>query len=160
MGWRTSAASRRYGQQPPRESLTLVRLLRRRCANAEQFGIRQRIYGSGGGAVVVVQHAAQALAALGLTCVAEIARLWADELVRQALMMTLAAMRGSNLANTEEHTWRSLAGGRIPLCSSWSVRVPTGSLPGQSACNEIPMRRSCGRLRLKRTQPATHHLGA
>ena len=60
---------------------------------------RREFYSSGSGAVVVVQHAAQALAPLDLTCVAEMARLWADELVRQALMMALAVIVGDEVLN-------------------------------------------------------------
>jgi hypothetical protein len=48
------------------------------------MGIPGNSYSSGR-TVVVVQHAAQALAALNLTCVAEMASLWADGLVRQTL---------------------------------------------------------------------------
>jgi hypothetical protein len=39
------------------------------------------------------------LAALDLTCVAEMARLWADELVRQALMIALAVIVGDEVLN-------------------------------------------------------------
>jgi hypothetical protein len=67
--------------------------------SATFIGIRREFYNSGSGAVVVVQHAAQALAALDLTCVAEMARLWADELVRQALMIALAVIVGDEVLN-------------------------------------------------------------
>ena len=43
-------------------------------------------------AIVVVQHAAQAPPALDLTYVAEMARLWADQLVRQTLVIALAVV--------------------------------------------------------------------
>src|ERR1019366_6384747 len=60
-------------------------------------GIRSEFDSSGGGAVVVVQHAAQALAALDLTRVAEMAGLWADQLVRQALVIALAVIVGDEI---------------------------------------------------------------
>ena len=44
-------------------------------------GMSPEFDSSGSGAVVVVQHAAQPLAALDFTDVAEMARLWTDELV-------------------------------------------------------------------------------
>jgi hypothetical protein len=55
--------------------------------------------GSGSGAIVVVQHAAQTLAPLDLACVIEVARLWADELVRQALMIALGMIMGDEVLN-------------------------------------------------------------
>jgi hypothetical protein len=48
--------------------------------NAPDRGVS--IYGSGCVAVIVGQHAAQALPALDLSCASELARFWADELVR------------------------------------------------------------------------------
>jgi hypothetical protein len=61
--------------------------------------IRRGFYssGSGRGAIVVVQHAAQALAPLDLACIVEVARLWADELVRQALMIALGVIMGNEI---------------------------------------------------------------
>ena len=53
---------------------------RRRCSESD----------SSGGAVVVVQHAAQALAPLNLAFVSEVASLWADDSVRQSLVIPLA----------------------------------------------------------------------
>src|SRR6516165_8487661 len=53
---------------------------------------------SSGGTVVVVQHAAQALAAWNLACVAEMASFWTDELVRQTLVIAFTViMRGEVL---------------------------------------------------------------
>ena len=54
---------------------------------------------SGRGAVVVVQHAAQTLAPLDLTWVIEVVRFWADELVRQALMVALSVIMGDEILN-------------------------------------------------------------
>ena len=54
---------------------------------------------SGSGAIVVVQHAAQVLAALDLACVSQDARFWTDELVGQALMIALAVIVGSECLN-------------------------------------------------------------
>ena len=51
---------------------------------------------SGSGAIVVVQHAAQVLAALDLACVSKDARFWTDELVGQTLMIALAVMWAVN----------------------------------------------------------------
>src|ERR1019366_90310 len=60
---------------------------------------RREFYSSGSGAGVVVQHAAQPLAALDLTGGVEMARLWADELVRQALMIALTVIVGDEVLN-------------------------------------------------------------
>src|SRR5215471_18011337 len=52
--------------------------------SARLIGLPRNFYSSGGTVVVVVvQHAAQALAALNLARVAEMSSLWADELVLQ-----------------------------------------------------------------------------
>ena len=40
-----------------------------------------------------------ALAPLDLTCVIEVARIWADELVRQALMIALGMIMGDEVLN-------------------------------------------------------------
>ena len=53
----------------------------------------------GSGAIVVVQQAAPALAPLDLTCVIEVVRFWADELVRQALMVALSVIVGDEILN-------------------------------------------------------------
>jgi hypothetical protein len=52
----------------------------RRCSESD----------SSGGAIVVVQNAAQALASLNLVYVSEVASLWADDSVRQTLVIPLA----------------------------------------------------------------------
>lgn len=62
-------------------------------------GIGPEFESSGSGAVVVVQHAAQPLAALDLTVVAEMARLWTDELVCQALVIAFAVIVGDEVLN-------------------------------------------------------------
>src|SRR5215469_2665727 len=53
---------------------------------------------SSGGTVVVVQHA-QALAALNLARVAETASFWADELVRQTLVIAFTVIMGDEVLN-------------------------------------------------------------
>src|ERR1017187_8434964 len=60
-------------------------LLRQKVASP-----RPEFHCSGSGAVVVVQHAAQALASLNLAygC-SELARFWADDSVRQTLVIAL-----------------------------------------------------------------------
>jgi hypothetical protein len=63
------------------------------------IGIRPEFNSSGSGAVIVVQHAAQPLAALDLTGVAEMARLWTDELVRQALVIAFIVIVGDEVLN-------------------------------------------------------------
>ena len=60
-------------------------------------GISPEFDSSGCGAVVVVQHAAQALAALDFTDTAEMARLWADELVCQTLMIAFTVIVGDKV---------------------------------------------------------------
>ena len=45
-------------------------------------GISRGLYGLGSGSVIVVQHATQALPALDLSRASEVARFWADELIR------------------------------------------------------------------------------
>ena len=54
----------------------------RTCAPVTMIDVSRGVYGSGRVAVVVVQHAAQALPPLDLSCAAEVARFWTDELVR------------------------------------------------------------------------------
>ena len=54
----------------------------RTCAPVTMMGVSRGVDGSGRVAVVVVQHAAQALPPLDLSCATEVARFWADELVR------------------------------------------------------------------------------
>jgi len=61
--------------------------------------IRSEFDRSGSGAVVVVQHSAQALAALHLTCVFEMASFRTDELVCQALMIALAVIMRNKVLN-------------------------------------------------------------
>ena len=63
------------------------------------LSIRRAFYnsGSGRGAIVVVQQAAQALAPLDLACVVQMAHLWTDELVRQALMISLSMIMGDEI---------------------------------------------------------------
>jgi len=59
--------------------------------SARLIGIPRSFYSSGG-TVVVIQHAAQALAALNLACVAEMASFWTDELVRQTLVIAFTVI--------------------------------------------------------------------
>ena len=63
--------------------------------------IRRAFYnsGSGRGAIVVVQQAAEALAPLDLACVVEMARFRADESVGQALMIALRVIMGDEVLN-------------------------------------------------------------
>ena len=68
------------------------------CSNNPR-ATRRGFYGSGSGPVVVVQHATQALPALDLSCVTEVARFWADELVPQALMIALAVIMSDEVLN-------------------------------------------------------------
>jgi len=56
-------------------------------ARYEAANSRSGILSSGSSPVVVVQHAAEPLPALHFTWVAEVARLWADETVPQALVI-------------------------------------------------------------------------
>ena len=65
------------------------------------LSIRQEFYnsGSGRGAIVVVQQAAEALAPLDLACVVEMARFRADESVGQALMIALRVIMGDEIVN-------------------------------------------------------------
>src|ERR1035437_7838765 len=79
------------------------------------IGIRPEFNSSGSGAVIVVQHAAQPLAALDLTGVAEMARLWTDELVRQASVVAFTVIVGDDVLNgcpqrllpEEDHTFKT-----------------------------------------------------
>ena len=48
---------------------------------------RRKFTRSSGSAVVVVQHAAQALAPLDHACFSKMARFWADESISQALVI-------------------------------------------------------------------------
>src|SRR5215469_7259391 len=52
-----------------------------------------------GGTVIVVQHAAQALAPLNLACVVEMACLGADVLVRQTLMIAFTVIMRDEVLN-------------------------------------------------------------
>ena len=63
------------------------------------LSIRRAFYnsGSGRGAIVVVQQAAQALAPLDFACVVEMARFRADESVGQALMIALSVIMGDEV---------------------------------------------------------------
>src|SRR5215472_1999043 len=65
--------------------------------SARLIGLPRNFYSSGG-TVVVVQHA-QALAALNLARVAEMASLWADELVRQTLVIAFTVIMGDEVLN-------------------------------------------------------------
>src|SRR6266404_1709187 len=60
---------------------------------------RQRFTTSGSSSIVVVQHAAQALAPLYRACVYKMARLWADHSVGQALMIALRVVMGDEVVN-------------------------------------------------------------
>jgi hypothetical protein len=51
------------------------------------------------GAIVVVERAAQALAPLDRACVSQMARLWADESVRQPLVIALAMVMRDEVLN-------------------------------------------------------------
>ena len=54
----------------------------RTYAPVTMMGVSRGVDGSGRVAVVVVQHAAQALPPLDFSCATKVARFWADELVR------------------------------------------------------------------------------
>jgi hypothetical protein len=73
------------------------------------IGIPRSFYSSGG-TVVVVQHPAQALAALNLACVAEMASFWTDELVRQTLVIAFTdnARRSSEWLSSTTPRRRSI----------------------------------------------------
>src|SRR6516165_4145876 len=66
--------------------------------SARLIGI-PRSFDSSGGTVVVVQHAAQALAALNLACIVEMASLGADELVRQTLVIAFTVIMRDEVLN-------------------------------------------------------------
>ena len=73
---------------------------RRTCAAVAIRGaLDEELYGSGGGPVVVVQHAAQALPSLNLPGVAEVARFWTDEPVPQSLMIPFVVIMGDEILN-------------------------------------------------------------
>ena len=63
---------------------------------AIDFGTGRRFTESRCGAVVVVQHAAQALTPLDHACVSKMARFWADESVGQPLVIALGVIQVSN----------------------------------------------------------------
>ena len=54
---------------------------------------------SGRGAVIVVQHATQALAPLDHACVSKMARFWADESVGQPLVIALGVIMGDEVVH-------------------------------------------------------------
>ena len=61
--------------------------------------VSRGVYGSGRVAVVVVQHAAHALAPLNLPGVAQVARFWTDEPVPQSLMIALGVIMSDEVLN-------------------------------------------------------------
>src|SRR6516165_733575 len=67
--------------------------------SARLIGIPRSFYSSGG-TVVVIQHAAQALAALNLAGVAEMASFWTDELVRQTLVIAFTVIMRDEVLNS------------------------------------------------------------
>ena len=67
--------------------------------SARLIGIPRSFYSSGG-TVIVVQHAAQALASLNLACIVEMASLGADELVRQTLVIALTVIMRDEVLNS------------------------------------------------------------
>src|SRR5215831_18105667 len=66
--------------------------------SSRAIGLPRNFYSSGG-TVVVVPHVAQALAALNLARVAEMASLWADELVPQTLVIAFTVIMGDEVLN-------------------------------------------------------------
>src|ERR1700682_3973361 len=56
-----------------------------------------KLTNSGRGAVIVVQHATQALAPLDTACVSKMARFWADESVGQPLVIALGVIMATKL---------------------------------------------------------------
>jgi hypothetical protein len=54
---------------------------------------------SGRGAVIVVQHATQALAPLDHACVSKMAGFWADESVGQPLVIALGVIMGDEVVH-------------------------------------------------------------
>ena len=73
-----------------------------------------KLTNSGRGAVIVVQHATQALAPLDHACVSKMARFWADESVGQPLVIALGVIQLSNrtpiLGNRETFIIRGILG--------------------------------------------------
>src|SRR5262249_20907883 len=79
-------SSRSIGCAPTRVRARLsLALAGELVPQSQSAGMSRGLYGSSG-PVIVVQHAAQALPTLDLTGASEVARFWADELVRQTLM--------------------------------------------------------------------------
>jgi len=62
-------------------------------------GTGPKFTNSGRGAVIVVQHAAQALAPLDHACVSKMARFWADESVGQPLVIALGVIMGDEVVH-------------------------------------------------------------
>ena len=60
---------------------------------------RPKFNNSGRGAVIVVQHAAQALAPLDHACVSKMARFWAEESVGQPLVIALGVIMGDEIVH-------------------------------------------------------------
>ena len=58
-----------------------------------------KLTNSGRGAVIVVQHATQALAPLDDACISKMARFWADESVGQPLVIALGVIMGDEVVH-------------------------------------------------------------
>src|SRR5215472_6864942 len=67
--------------------------------SARLIDIPRSFHGSGG-TVIVVQHAAQALAPLNLACIVEMASLGPDELVRQTLVIAFTVIMRDEVLNS------------------------------------------------------------
>src|SRR6266850_5543876 len=63
------------------------------------LGTCQSFTNSGRGAVIVVQHAAQALAPLDHACVSKMARFWAEQSVGQPLVIALGVIMGDEIVH-------------------------------------------------------------
>ena len=77
-----------------------------RCAKDWRIYVRRHRFvappkftNSGRGAVIVVQHATQALAPLDHACVSKMARFWADESVGQPLVIALGVIMGDEVVH-------------------------------------------------------------
>ena len=69
------------------------------CAPSSLGSTAGNLTRSSGSAVVVVQHAAQALAPLDHACVSKMARFWADESVGQPLVIALGVIMGDEVVH-------------------------------------------------------------
>ena len=76
-----------------------------------------KLTNSGRGAVIVVQHATQALAPLDHACISKMARFWADASVGQPLVIALGVIQVSN---------------RTPILGSCETSIILG-IPGTTA---------------------------